>query len=61
MGSVEISDGVGTRRIRVDDLEGVVRVDCSGDDPVVVVPEGAQVDQESGGADDPGVNWRLKR
>jgi hypothetical protein len=58
MGTIEISDGVSTRRIRVADLRGVVQVDCSGSAPTVVVPEGADVDREADDslADDPGVS-----
>jgi hypothetical protein len=58
MGTIEISDGVSTRRIRVADLRGVVKVDCSGSDPTVVVPDGVEVDREGGDdlVDDPGVS-----
>lgn len=62
MGVVEISDGISTRRIRVDDLQGVVRVDCGGDAPTVVVPAGAEVDQGSGrDAADPVNRRRVRR
>lgn len=46
MGIVEISDGVSTRRIRIDDLQGRLQVDCSGDEATVVVPEGTEVDRD---------------
>jgi hypothetical protein len=60
MGTIEISNGVSTRRIRVDGLRGVVRVDCTGGDSTVVVPESVDVDREEPDrlADDPGVAGR---
>lgn len=63
MGVVEISDGVSTRRIRVEDLQGVVRVDCSGGSPTVLVPEDAEVDCASvpDTVGDPGTRGRISR
>jgi hypothetical protein len=63
MGIVNVSDGVTTRRVRIDDLQGEILVDCSGDDPTVVLPEGTDVEWASAAdvADDPGNRGRATR
>ena len=42
MGYVEIADGISNRRIRVPNLEGIVRIEAD-DGPRVIVPSRATV------------------
>lgn len=46
MGLIELHDGVGHRRIDVPGLQGVIRLDLTGDRaPRIEVPESVTVDQ----------------
>lgn len=43
MGYIEITTSVGTRRIRVEELTGVIRIDLAGDQHTVSLPHTVEV------------------
>jgi hypothetical protein len=45
MGHIELIDSVSSRRVRVADLHGVIRVDVTDDRPHLVVPKGAVIER----------------